>query len=130
MKRSKGSIWNSTLVTVIVVILIVVSFVLSMFVNPIEYFSNNPTLEYYYSETCPHCVRFSPIWDKAVAEMKKQGLKVSAVKYDMADKANQARAEQYGVQGMPTVLLVKESSIEFKDDRTVENLVSFVKQNL
>jgi thiol-disulfide isomerase/thioredoxin len=123
-RSSRGSVWPY----VLLITLIIASFLLYLFVYPMELFSNAPTLEYYYSDSCPHCKNFRPIWDKAVAEMKKQGLSIKAVEYDMSKEESHSRASKFNVEGLPTVLYVKdEKATPFNGDRNVNDLVKFVK---
>ncbi len=122
--KSRGSTWPY----ILVITLLVASFLLYLFVSPMEYFSNNATLEYYYSDTCPHCQNFRPTWDATVAEMKKQNLSVKAVEYNMKNEASHSRASKFSVEGLPTVLYVKdEKATSFNGDRTVDDLIKFVK---
>jgi thiol-disulfide isomerase/thioredoxin len=91
-------------------------------VNHLEGLANKNTLRYFYKEGCPHCVTFSPEWDKFV---QKGGSKYETEKVEEAN-INSEHA-QY-IKGFPTVMLFKADSTtkEFTGDRTAEALETFM----
>lgn len=137
MKRSSGSkssIWNSTWMYVLVTTLIIISAALFLSMNFTEYFTQPnvyqeplATLEYFYLETCPHCIEFSPTWEAAVAKVKSENMKVQLVKYNANDKdVGAQRAELFNVKSFPTVLYVKNSPTEYNGERTVDGIIAFL----
>lgn len=130
--RSKG-IWNSTWLNVLVVSLLVISAIVFFTFYPSfqEYFTDQPSLEYFYMENCPHCVNFSPIWDDAVNKIKAANLNVVTKKHNAldSDSGGKARADKFGVTSYPTVLYIDGSTTtEYKaNPRTADGLLAFVK---
>jgi len=139
MKSSRKSIWNSTWMYVLVGALLVVSAILFFYVaKPMELFSEQPSLEYFYMETCPHCKDFGPIWDEAVnkvnADPSTKG-KIVMKKYNINDDTDGAkRAAKYNIKSAPTVYYVygpaPEDHYEYDGPRTADAILAFVKAKL
>jgi thiol-disulfide isomerase/thioredoxin len=149
LSRGSKSMFESKWFYALVAAVLLVSAILYFFVMPVERFENaekpasasasnpsNPSMEYFYLETCPHCVEFAPVWDDAVAAFKKEGLNVKTQKYDANDKdtGGKARADFFGVREFPTVLYVygpaKTDKVEYNGPRTADGLVAFVKARM
>ena len=137
--KSKSSIWNSTWMYVLVLVLIIISAVLFYSITPVEYFTEPtnvypantpvPTFEYFYMKECPHCQDFSPIWDEAVVAVGKAGLNVKMIKYDIADGGvGEERASKFSIRGAPTVLyvIVDEKKEEYSGPRTSDGIVAYL----
>lgn len=79
---------------------------------------------YVYSNTCGWCERFNPVW-KDFEDRYSGSLNVLKV------EAREPQAKQYQVSGYPTVMVVDngEQTALFKDERTVENLLRFAREN-
>lgn len=140
MKSSRNNIWNSTWMHVLVAVLIAISAVLFFtFAKPIEYFtSSDPklSLEYFYSENCPHCKDFSPIWDDAVNKIKADATvskKLEMKKFETNDdkQGGKSRSEKYNIHAVPTVLYIygpgPNEFSEYDGPRTADGLHAFVK---
>jgi thiol-disulfide isomerase/thioredoxin len=88
-------------------------------------------LLFFFMETCPHCVDFKPVWQKFIEESKNEPY---AKKLCIADISaeNDNILTKYGVKSFPTVLLIRSDKtvISFEDNRTVEDLKSFVSHNV
>ena len=88
-----------------------------------ENMDNKVILYYFYMNGCGYCTRFNPVWD---AFSKKYQGNVLLKKIERADAGS--LLNKYNVRGFPTVILDKgNSSKTFNMDRTVDNLLSFVK---
>lgn len=84
-------------------------------------------IEYYYSDSCGHCVKFneSKIWD----ELEKSNFKnVSLHKYNI--NKMQARANKFNINSIPTIVAVDAASDTviniFNEERTLDNLKKFI----
>ena len=64
--------------------------------------SEAPSVVYFYSEDCPHCKAFDPIFER-MAESYKDKLKFVKV----FRQQNRALAEKYNIRNSPTVLFIK-----------------------
>lgn len=84
---------------------------------------NGAVLVFHKMDGCGHCVAFTPTWNKFV-ELHDGKL----IKCAMVDPTNDLSAD---VEGFPTIRLYKSVNdyIEFNDERTLEALTNFVKQN-
>jgi thioredoxin 1 len=69
--------------------------------------SDMPVLVDFWAEWCEPCKKIAPILDELAKEYTG---KIKIVKLDV--QKNQAIASQYGVRGIPTLLLVKEGHVE------------------
>jgi hypothetical protein len=82
-------------------------------------------LTYYYMNKCPHCVKFTPIWDKFVSKNARDDLTYNKVE---ASSGNIPES----VEGYPTIILVKKDSsaeIVHNGERTAAGLTSFLNAN-
>jgi len=82
---------------------------------------DNPTMILFYSDNCSHCMTFKPIWDefKRITDKKH----INIVKTN-----NNDLMQQYEINSIPTVKFIdnNNSIINYKYDRTVEDLADFV----
>ena len=84
-----------------------------------------PELMLFKAEWCGHCRNFKPSWDA----LQKHLTSVNFKTID-ADEEEETLAK-YGVEGFPTIMLKnKNSIIEFNGDRSIDNLVLFVNENI
>lgn len=99
--------------------------------NPLkmyERFGNESStnIEYFYMETCPHCVEFTPVWDKVSKMSEYQH--ISFKKYEIS--ANKERSSKFNITSAPTVIAVDKKSDmvvgKFTDERTDESLSKFI----
>ncbi len=75
---------------------------------------------FFYHPSCGHCIEFKPAWE----EVKKQ---IDMPCKDINCQDNPEKCSSYGIEGYPTILVEKNGKkYEFKDKRTVENVVSFI----
>tara|TARA_B100000925_G_C21799331_1_gene383935 strand:- start:58 stop:474 length:417 start_codon:yes stop_codon:yes gene_type:complete len=91
--------------------------------SSLENFSNPKKLVYFYMDTCGHCKKFNPEWDKFAASYDGP-LEIKKIERKEAG----ADLEKYKIQGFPSVLLIddQDNTKEFEGDRTVSGLEKFV----
>ena len=89
----------------------------------LENFANPKKLVYFHMDTCGHCKRFNPEWDKFAANYDGP-LEIKKVERKEAG----GDLEKYKIQGFPSILLIDEqdNTKEFDGDRTVSGLEKFV----
>jgi thioredoxin-related protein len=90
------------------------------------------SLVFFYMDTCPHCVDFKPIWQKFRTSFEGTD-KATKVCIGEASANNESFLEKYNVSSFPTVLLIPsngDSPIPFNSERTVEELQTFIDQNV
>jgi len=71
-----------------------------------EKFDNSPvfSVTYIFSPTCPHCIKFSPVFDKWT-EANSSSFDVN--RYDRASEQGKVFVQQYGISAYPTTLITK-----------------------
>merc|ERR1712157_296604 len=87
--------------------------------------SGDPWLVEFYAPWCGHCQRLEPEWKSASAEVhEKTGNKVKMGMVDATQE--QATAQQYGIQGYPTIkLFFPDGRVEdYNGGRTANDIVS------
>lgn len=95
--------------------------------------SDEVTLALFHAEWCGYCKKFMPTWEETVAQLNnkntKNGKKIKCVAVE-ADK-NEAVVKEYNVNGYPTIMVLRNNKkpVTFDDERTTENLASFVENN-
>lgn len=89
----------------------------------LENFANPKKLVYFHMETCGHCKKFNPEWDKFAASYDGP-LEIKKVERKEAN----GDLEKYKIQGFPSILLIddQDNTKEFDGDRTVTGLEKFV----
>jgi len=91
----------------------------------LEQSTGKPKLVLFKAEWCGHCSRFKPTWE----ELKNKITNVDFVTYD-AD-SNQSELSTYNVEGFPTIILDNNNKkIEYNGDRSSNNIIQFVNDNL
>lgn len=112
---------------------------LSKLAMGVEAFSNNELEEkeenknlviFFKMKGCPHCDKFEKVWNEL--QSKKSDIPgYELVIYD-ADKNAEHISKNYpNVKGYPTVMLKNKGAkpVEFKLERTVDELLKFIKDN-
>uniref|UniRef100_A0A6C0KER5 Thioredoxin domain-containing protein n=1 Tax=viral metagenome TaxID=1070528 RepID=A0A6C0KER5_9ZZZZ len=89
----------------------------------LENFSNPKKLVYFHMNTCGHCKKFNPEWDKFAASYNGP---IEIKKVERKEAGDDL--EKYKIQGFPSILLIDEqdNTKEFDGDRTVTGLEKFV----
>jgi thiol-disulfide isomerase/thioredoxin len=83
----------------------------------------------FYAPWCGWSKKFLPIWDEFVEKMKNtKGLQ--CIKIDSDEKPD--CIEHFGIEGFPTIKLLKKNNetIEFKDHRSIDNLIKWINHNI
>lgn len=97
-----------------------------------DYFTGTslPTsVTYFFMETCPHCVRMKPEWEKFKALAKAEGI----VTKEASPNTNPTLVREKKVSGFPAILVtVGDKDVMYPSDnehpRTAEGVLAFVKE--
>ncbi|XP_074307901.1 protein disulfide isomerase-like 1-1 [Silene latifolia] len=87
----------------------------------------------FYAPWCGHCKHLAPEYEKAAAELSKNDPPITLAKIDASDEANKDIAMEFGIQGFPTLKVVRDGGKfiqEYKGPREAEGIVSYVKKQL
>lgn len=112
-------------------LLIVFVGIIYYFLKRTETFESMPMMTYYYLPTCGWCKKFNPVWEKFEEKVKAEKVPVELRKVDGSNSDNSKELEDKGITGFPHVeLMVGSKSVSFEGERSVDNLMEFVKKNL
>jgi len=96
-----------------------------------DYFTGSlPTsVTYFFMETCPHCVRMKPEWEKFKEMAKAEGI----VTKEASPNTNPALVKEKKVSGFPAILItVGDKDVMYPSDsehpRTAAGVLAFVKE--
>lgn len=77
----------------------------------------------FYSESCGHCQKFKPEWERI-----KQNGTMNTSEYNCGESPMSCNA--YGIQGYPTIIVENGfSSHEYHGERTLEQILNFYNNN-
>lgn len=92
----------------------------------------------YYANWCPHCINMKPAWNnfksRCKSDDKYKHLNIAEVESEHIDNTNGVNEPQ----GFPTIKFYKKNTsssnvpsetVDFQDERTVENLLDFTMKN-
>jgi len=85
----------------------------------------------FFAPWCVWCQRLAPVWEAFAEEIEKENLDIEVVSIDCVE--NKDICVQNQIQAFPTLRLFKNGERylqDYRSDRTVENLKSFVKEKL
>ncbi|MFQ6062741.1 MAG: cytochrome c biogenesis protein CcdA [Methanosarcinales archaeon] len=69
-------------------------------------------LEYFYDPACAHCAKASPVIDSIIEEY---GSKLVSDKYNIKTDVGRQKAKEYGLRGIPTVVIEAVDFVEYED---------------
>ena len=87
----------------------------------------NNTIIFFYADWCGHCKTFMPIW-------KELKTKINTKEYNIIEieSQNPFTKKIQMLRGYPSIFYInnnKDITIEYNDDRTLESLILFLKNN-
>lgn len=87
------------------------------------------TLYYFYDPNCPHCQQFESTWENVAGHVRNTSTSTKAL--NVTDPKNENIVFYYNITHLPTIILVTpDKSIEYKGNRTFEDLLNFARQNI
>lgn len=87
------------------------------------------TIYLFYSDTCPYCKEFDPVWQKIAKDLS-QNYKIAFKKIDGSDKKNENLLFYYNVKHYPTIIISgKNKVVEFSGNRIYAELLKFIDTN-
>lgn len=97
------------------------------------FFIYNVTKVYYfYSETCPHCVKMKPQYNKAKKSINSNMMGIGYTFYDidMADSNNKSIIDQYKVSGVPYLMKIdtNNKTSVYKNERTHQKIKEWIQK--
>jgi len=108
--------------------------------SPTEEFSNDKLSLYFFkADWCGHCQRFKPVWDEVVEHCNSKNSdkysRVDLVELNIDDEASKPLMQKHGVRGFPHVVLTDstdstEKDVVFNKNRTKEDLIAFIEENM
>lgn len=144
LPKSKGKSDNIVRYVLIVALIVLLAFTLVYIYNihkmavKLEKFTEIPktklTVVYIYSNSCGHCTKFSPIYDKVVQMDFATDARFAKVEVEMKPKIEKDKADpsymEY-VDAFPTVLIFKDGVFQKKNVGSVsqDELVNFIASN-
>jgi thiol-disulfide isomerase/thioredoxin len=108
--------------------------------SPKEEFENGKkTLYFFKADWCGHCQRFKPVWDEVVDHCntnhpdKYNGIELVELNIDKDE--TKPLMQKHSVRGFPHVVITDatdstENDIVFNRNRTKEDLIAFIEENL
>ncbi len=96
------------------------------------------TVYFFFADWCPHCKKAKPHWESAKSKMdgtSVNGTKVVFKEVDCTAKPPSKEAQDlmkmYGVEGFPTIVLVKDGTPKKLEEKpTQESISTFVNANV
>lgn len=113
-----------------IIMLALIGYLLYIIANR-EKFESAPaaTITYYFLPTCGWCTKFTPDWEAFEKKVKDEKVAIATKKVDGSTNAKEV--EKYKIKGFPHIQIVKGDKVTvFEGERSVDNLMDFVKKNL
>jgi thiol-disulfide isomerase/thioredoxin len=99
-----------------------------------EHGNSRKTMIFFRANWCGHCQRFKPVWDEFVNDVNASDtMNIDIQELDIDLPESKPFIEKHNVRGFPHLVLVdNESNNEkvFDKNRTKEDLIAFIKENL
>ena len=100
--------------------------------------STGATLMFFSADWCPHCQKAKPEWEAAKSKMDGTSVNGTTVVFKEIDctakpppKETQDLMKKYGVEGFPTIVLVKDGTTKKLEEKpTQESISTFVNANV
>lgn len=115
-------------------VIVVLLFVIKM--TCYEYFiTNKPTLYFIYVDWCGYCKKLKPIM-KTIVDKYKNDKSINVMALNAEDANNKEIVTKLNVKSYPTILyfpsgiIRKEFSIQYRGNRTVEDIEKFLNNDL
>ena len=89
-------------------------------------------LLYFYTEWCPYCKKARPIWNELKTKYENEPINNTRVYFKEIDcDKDEKMADEYGVEGYPTIKLVKDGQIiEYDAKPDMDTLEQFLHTTL
>lgn len=86
----------------------------------------------FYTDWCPYCVKAKPIWNQLKNDYQNKLINNTVIHFKDIDRDQHAdMAEEYEVEGVPTIILVKDGQKILYDAKVdYDNLLQFLHQYL
>ncbi|XP_010521263.1 PREDICTED: protein disulfide isomerase-like 1-1 [Tarenaya hassleriana] len=85
----------------------------------------------FYAPWCGHCKKLAPEYEKAASELSSHDPPVVLAKVDASEEANRELANQFEIQGFPTIKILRnggKSSQDYNGPREAEGIVAYLKK--
>jgi len=110
-------------------VLVIFASIVYVFLKRYEGFESQTVISYYYLDGCGWCKKFNPEWEKFEKMVKDEKVPIVVRKVNAED--NKAEIEKEKISGFPHVHMMKDGKrTDFEFNRTSEELMKFVKENL
>jgi len=101
-----------------------------VFMKRTEKFETQAVISYFHLPGCGWCKKFNPEWDRFVAMLEKEKIGVTARKVNAEEAKEEVMKEK--IEGFPHIHMTGKDGkrVDFEVNRTAEELMKFVKENI